>query len=1237
MIEVSSNDSIFSTVARSNYNLITTNWTVSPGISEGIWYWRVRAVDNMSNYGNWSEYRKLIVDNTAPNKVLLNLPVSNNNINNNTPVFSWSGNDNLSGIDFYVLELSSNNFNSEYVITNNSTTWIPAFTLSNGMWYWKVKGVDRAGNIGIESSTWNFMVDIEKPSQPILVSPLNDSWQNHNPVFKWNRSSDNFSGVTNYTVILITNIGMTNTRSVVNKTNFVRTNQLSDGIWWWKVISKDRANNYSDVSVEWKVGIDTVNPNINALLPPDNNYSGELTVKFSWNGSDDRSGIYDYIIMIDTNNNISDGFEFTHNITSNEYYYTFARCSTNHWKVKIEDNAGNSNVSSIQTIIIDTNLPVSELYYPVNVYITNLKPIFKWSRTDNGSTNKIIISSNFSFVDSILEDSTTNTNYIPAISLREGTNFWKIYTLKEGTTNWYASSIGKFWIDRSGPEIIHLKTPADNSIYNISQPLFSWQTGIDKLSGLSFYNVEISSNSNFNNIKFNISTSNTNFIIPFSLSDGIWYWRVRGVDSISNLGKWSLTNLFRIDTTPPEIVSLTYPVSNFITNNYAINLKWNKSSDSGGSGIAYYVVELSSNDNNFINIKRSTNINLTNWTVSPVLGDGIWYWRVRSVDYAENVSSNSSVRKITLDTVPPDISLTFPGSNRIAPDITVDFQWNGTDSVSGIKFYKVKIDTNNNIADGFEIVTNLNVNYFNFKFGKNSTNHWTVFVEDFAGNTNISSIYPVIINTNVPVVKLYQPLGVYTTNSKPLFVWSKEVTGDTNKIQIGNSSLFTDVEVSFVTTATEYIPAANLNEGKNYWRVLTHKIGTVSWFTSESAYFWIDKTGPDKAVPLMPENNLWTTNKKINFTWKSSFDSGSGISNYQLQIGLLNDFSVIYSNVVLCSTNYTVINMSTNVYYWRIRAIDKLNNLGEWSKTNSFVINTSTPYAVIKVIDTDGITNNRLNELYSNNTNVKWLSINGFSHYYRVFVLTNDITGWDSGWSTDTQMTVKLLKEGTNILVTYLSNKTGLLNKVTNINILDTKIPGSAEYIIIEDNKQITYDKTVNIAVGVTNVTEVIAYYIGENTETPEVNSAGWQFTGIKKNFNVEYVLSEGYGNKTVKIWLMDRAGNISKFKSDGIVYENEKPDIPENSFIVYPNPFNINKQDNIVIKYNAKVTANVFFDIYTITGNYVGTVKGKDYTALWNGRNKNNRVVASGLYLILMRIDNKVVSKKPGKLGVLK
>ncbi len=108
-----------------------------------------------------------------------------------------------------------------------------------------------------------------------------------------------------------------------------------------------------------------------------------------------------------------------------------------------------------------------------------------------------------------------------------------------------------------------------------------------------------------------------------------------------------------------------------------------------------------------------------------------------------------------------------------------------------------------------------------------------------------------------------------------------------------------------------------------------------------------------------------------------------------------------------------------------------------------------------------------------------------------------------------------------------------------------------------------------------------------------------------------------------------DASGNFTINVSTGIKKLNNLPD----KFIAYPaypNPFN----PTIKIRYELFKSARVSLKIYNMVGEEVisladGVQPPGQRTVVWNGKNEQDQVVASGVYFYRLQVDNLVRTNK--------
>jgi flagellar hook assembly protein FlgD len=82
--------------------------------------------------------------------------------------------------------------------------------------------------------------------------------------------------------------------------------------------------------------------------------------------------------------------------------------------------------------------------------------------------------------------------------------------------------------------------------------------------------------------------------------------------------------------------------------------------------------------------------------------------------------------------------------------------------------------------------------------------------------------------------------------------------------------------------------------------------------------------------------------------------------------------------------------------------------------------------------------------------------------------------------------------------------------------------------------------------------------------------------------------------------------------------------DINMSGVIAYPVPFNPNTSTNMSIRFDGvTVAGTIKINIYDVNGDLVFSQNYSLSPAIWNGRNDKGRLVAPGMYIIKVELQN--------------
>jgi len=153
-----------------------SEYTASEDLELDTYYWRVRATDSLDHIGDWSVIWNFYIaeDITPPTMPELLLPEDESTMTYPAPFFDWADSYDDFGIDYYTLQIATDEYFEEIVlniaseISEYQLTWNER--LDPDDYYWKVRAVDNSGNIGNWVETWTFTLieDIDPPVVTVM-------------------------------------------------------------------------------------------------------------------------------------------------------------------------------------------------------------------------------------------------------------------------------------------------------------------------------------------------------------------------------------------------------------------------------------------------------------------------------------------------------------------------------------------------------------------------------------------------------------------------------------------------------------------------------------------------------------------------------------------------------------------------------------------------------------------------------------------------------------------------------------------------------------------------------------------------------------------------------------------------------------------------------------------------------------------------------------------------------------
>lgn len=404
----------------------------------------------------------------------------------------------------------------------------------------------------------------------------------------------------------------------------------------------------------------------------------------------------------------------------------------------------------------------------------------------------------------------------------------------------------------AGPDSTAPTTPTGLTTTNISYDSFtmSWSASTDNVY-VQGYELRVSYNNTF--------TSNVTGYAPLLLGNttlthtitGLtpstnYFWEVRAIDAAGNTSAWAYIGSPNAVTTTavPDTSAPSTPTASSATNVTPISFRmnWTAATDTGGSGLAGYRVDIST-DENF-----GSTYYVTGWA-SRVVGnvltydtfddaftalasDTIYYYRVRAVDNAGNESSTSNVVTVqtapAVDSTPPNPVTVIDATSVEASSFVAN--WNATTDNVGVTGYLLDVSLESSFTTMLTGYSSLDVGNVLAKkvsgLNQNTQYYYRLRAYDAAGNISSNSgsfeavttdyakvgtniPYPMTFlasgaaeirqanqSTNYSTLTTYQVIGTSGSQRKVLlsFNWGSltgTVTGATLRVYTTNSSAAT--------------------------------------------------------------------------------------------------------------------------------------------------------------------------------------------------------------------------------------------------------------------------------------------------------------------------------------------------------------------------------------------------------------------------------------------------------------
>lgn len=526
----------------------------------------------------------------------------------------------------------------------------------------------------------------------------------------------------------------------------------------------------------------------------------------------------------------------------------------------------------------------------------------------------------------------SQTNYIAR-------NLWRTFLL---TLTTCVFSI-RMMAQSVGPTLI---SPSNGAV---NQPLtvtLQWYSLINATS----YEVQIATDSNFNSVVMDKTTSDT-MISAGPLSRATqYYWRVRGtylLVTTSWSSVWNFTTIPQI----PSVPVLLQPQNNAVNQPSSVTFSWN-----AVSGASTYRLQVST-DSTFASAFVDQNaLASTSYTASGFSSGTTYFWRVNSSNAGGTSAWSSVWRFNTAQAVPSTPILLSPTNGATNQSTSLLFSWN---AAANADHYWLQISTSSSfstivIGDSTITSTSHQVNYLS-----NGTQYyWRVKAMNSSGESGWSTVWDFTTASaqSPPATpSLLSPSnGATNQPTNPTLSWSAVTGADHYSIQVATDSRFSNMVYTNYTLINTSVQLTGLAyETTYYWQVRAENAaGNSSWagawsFTTGSAIL------PSTPALVSPANGAVDQPLNVKLVWNKSPNA----SSYHVQLSTVSDFSSkVIDDSLLTDTTQTVGSLTNGTdYYWRVSASDS-NGVSAWASPWKFTTVPSVPLPPVLASPANGST-----------------------------------------------------------------------------------------------------------------------------------------------------------------------------------------------------------------------------------------------------------------------------------------
>jgi hypothetical protein len=319
-------------------------------LADGLYYWKVRAVDGGGVGSAWTGSRAIKLANTVPSTPVQLSPASYARVTGSGSL-DWSDVTDPEGVTYEVrLYNSSWSLLATVGGLASSDCAVSSFgSLADGTYFWNVRAADGAGNRSAWTTSLAFRLAATIPSAPVHLSPASWVRVNSSGSLDWSDVTDP-EGVTYDLQLYDNSWNLLTTKTGLSSSEYALSSfgSLADATYFWKVSAVDGVGNRSPWTTSWAFRVDNTLPSVPALVSPGDGATTSSNPTLDWSDVTDASGVK-YQVQVDDNSGFSSPLLDASSLTASQYIFAAGEnlpAGTYYWRVRAVDGAGNASAWS---------------------------------------------------------------------------------------------------------------------------------------------------------------------------------------------------------------------------------------------------------------------------------------------------------------------------------------------------------------------------------------------------------------------------------------------------------------------------------------------------------------------------------------------------------------------------------------------------------------------------------------------------------------------------------------------------------------------------------------------------------------------------------------------------------------------------------------------------------------------------------------------------------------------------